>query len=131
LEIETAPGTAPIVTNRLGTPIHALLLSDGEGNVYGAADIAVAAQATLHDGTVPAASRTINQAIDSNLLHSISTSRTYLLEPTNLSYLEWLIDRVGQATIPRAISARGLAPNTYIALVEKSPEVEFGCEAEQ
>ena len=126
LQIESQAGSPPRVTNRLGTHVTALLLSDDGGNTYAALNLAEDGQAVLEAGQVGEAGTAIHSAIINNQLgmdHPLAGGYT--------NFLEWLIGQVEEGTVGAANANVKMAPRTYVALVEQSPEVAIGCEADQ
>ena len=128
LQIESQAGTPPHVTNQLGTHVTALLLSDNSGNIYAALNLANGDQAVLQANQVAEACTAIGDTINANALGMDHPSGA---GNRGNDYLEWLITRVESDTAAIQRQSLPLAPRTYVALVEKSPEVAIGCDADQ
>lgn len=127
LQIENQDGAPPRVTNHLGTHVATLLLTDDAGKTYAAMNLAENAQAALDASQVGQAGRAIYDAISDN---KPGETQSLAIAPHG-GYLEWLIDQVEDGTATAAGSNWNMAPRTYVALVEASPEVVIGCEAQQ
>lgn len=128
LEVESQPGSPPRVTNRLGTKVIALLLSDSDGKIYAATNLAENSQAELQTSQLGDAAGAIRDVIFNNPIGDHATSYRVAIPAIDDDYLEWLIRQVETAM---AVPNPKLAPCTYVALVELSPEVAIGCDAGQ
>ncbi len=135
LELASAPGQPPVVTNRLGTPILHLVLRDTDGVYYAANSIDADTQTTLQPESATSAVADARLAILQAQPQAPATPGNappaMAIAPTTNLTLDSRLEAAIEETRQALGGNLGLAPGTYVALVEKSPEVEFGCRARQ
>ncbi len=137
LQVTSTPGKPPVVTNQLGSRILQLVLRDAEGKYFGAADIDAGGTITLDAAAAQTASAAARLSILEARPQALSSSNISLSpgRPYSGSYMLSGNESRLEASIEEARLALGgnldLPPNSYIAIVEKSPEVEYGCSARQ
>lgn len=132
LEVDSQAGAPPRVTNRLGTNVRALLLTDGDGKTYGGLNLAENDQAELQTNQLVEAASAIYDMIQNNPLGDRPAGgRVTAINMYDRDFLEWLIHQVAESAAVTGGQNQNLPPRTYLALVEASPEVPLGCEAKQ
>lgn len=149
LRIEPAEeGAPPRVTNELGTHIHYLVLCDAQGNHFAAEQLAPGEGTALRADNVQAVRTAMQQSIaqasqaaDNGALSGGSgyPYGRYRYGPDRYAgpAFGWkpsagdgsadpCLDRGLRAAQQKIAQPTHMRPRTYVALVEKSPEVDFG-----
>ncbi len=151
LQVKLAAGGAPAqVENRLGVRVERLLLADAAGNHYRAESIAPDGTATLEAADLgvegawlgalyeqrrpadPSAFDRRNSGFVSGVRFRWVSPWNNALPPATLqtSLLERELDWAFRLVAPGAGSKPpGLSPRSYLAIVERSPEVEYGVDS--
>ncbi|MDA7978061.1 MAG: hypothetical protein MPJ50_04745 [Pirellulales bacterium] len=122
---------SPTVQNLLGSPVRHLLLADSEGQQYVAADIALEGTATLD--ALTSASQQLEP-----LRKAIRSSMPAQVDPPRQRTFFWggpvedadiqlgLLEQHMDAASSLSGGATSLPSRSYLAIVEKSPECQFG-----
>jgi hypothetical protein len=137
-------GTPPAVTNELGAHLHYLLVCDAQGKLLAAEQLSPGQSTALRADNVQAVCAAMLQRTSeasSGLSGAASpTAVPYPFGRDGLAYPEYAYakplmgDGALEPCLQRALRAARqqmaqptrMAPRTYIAIVDKSPEVEFG-----
>ena len=134
LKVTVPAGGPPQVENCLGTRIESLVLGDEAGNCFAAREIADGKTSTAEVVSTSIALDPIRHALRDNVLQA----------PDGFT-LDWVANRnpiyynsppapnlqAGQSLLERSLqeASQSLAPRRFVALVERSPEVELGLDS--
>lgn len=126
------------ITNGLRTRIERLIVSDAEGKLFRGAGIEPDATATLGQTELGNEQAALQQALRDHPLkdpegldrqayaNAFSFSRVYRYSQSNSGLPEPAVHTSRLEKSLGAVAERLREPRTYVALVERSPEVEFG-----
>jgi hypothetical protein len=148
---QSAPGTAPAIENRLGTQILGIAVSDAAGNHFAATNrIAPDARETLAPMAAADALKPIQKTLaDNDLQVPVAAQATLVQQSSGYYsppyYSRMTVTQVGSASsqfftgppsqresvLERSLHdwSQSLGPRSYVAIVEKSPEVILGIDS--
>jgi hypothetical protein len=148
---QPVPGSAPKLENHLGTRIRSLVLTDAAGKYFGASELESEASATLAPLAADQALKAIQKTLSENDLQLPGGAQMNWFQPSNNYYPRpgyyapttspppdgsFQIANSGPAPQHDSILERSLhdwtqslEPRSFVAIVEKSPEVVLGLDS--
>ena len=148
---QPVPGAAPKLANHLGTRIRSLVLTDAAGNYFGAGELEPEAAVTLAPLVTEQALKAIQKTLSENDLQLPGGAQMNWFQPSNNYYPRpgyyapvtspqsdgsFQITNSGPAPQHDSILERSLhdwtqslEPRTFVAIVERSPEVVLGLDS--
>jgi hypothetical protein len=135
LKVTLPAGGTPQVENRLGTRIVSLVLTDEAGKYFQAAGIAEGQTAKVQALVASDALEIVRHVLRDNMLQPPAGSTPDWFTNQGMSYRYSNVQvpnlLAGQSVLERSLREAGepLAPRRFVAVVERSPEVELGLDS--
>jgi hypothetical protein len=135
LKITVPEGGPPQVENRLGTRIVSLVLTDDSGHYFKTAELGDGQTAKAAAVSTSDALEIIRRVLRDNMLQPPAGSTPDWFANTNMNYRYRSGPtpnlQPGDSVLERGLREAGepLAPRRFVAIVERSPEVELGLDS--
>ena len=135
LKITVPAGGPPLIENRLATRIVSLVLTDDAGNYFKTADLGDRQTAKAAAVSKADALEIVRRVLRDNMLQPPDGSTPDWFTNQGMSYRYNNVPvpnlLVGQSVLERNLRDAGepLAPRRFVAIVERSPEVELGLDS--
>ena len=135
LKVTLPAGGTPQVENHLGTRIESLVLTDEAGQYFKAAEIGDGQSAKVQAVAASDALEIVRRVLRDNVLQPPAGSTPDWFTNQGMSYRYNNVPvpnlLAGQSVLERSLREAGepLAPRRFVAIVERSPEVELGLDS--